>query len=73
MDLGHIFKYHKPTPKQTQSYEELRLAAWDFAAVVKNLTPKGADQAAVIRKIREAVMTANAAIALDGRLYPEGD
>jgi len=37
-----------------------------FAHVIMEHTPVCADQTAAIRKIREAVMTANAAIALHG-------
>ena len=46
-----------------QSYVRLRDAARSFAQVVRDETPAGADQTAAIRKLRECVMTANAAIA----------
>jgi hypothetical protein len=68
MDLEHVFNYHPPTPEQRPKYEELRQSAKDFAATIQRLTPNCADQWAALRHVREAVMTANAAIALDGKL-----
>lgn len=65
MDLDHLFTYHAPTPDQVARYDRLRDAAKAFAAVVVDTTPVGPDQTAAIRKVREAVMTANAAIALE--------
>jgi hypothetical protein len=62
-DLDHLFTYHPPTPDQIPLYGELREAARQFAHVVNRCCPDGADKSAAIRKIREAVLTANAAIA----------
>lgn len=68
MDLDHVFKYHAPTAGQPEKYEELRQSAKDFAATIQRLVPVCADQSAALRHVREALMTANAAIALDGKL-----
>lgn len=68
LDLDHIFKYHAPTADQLPKYEALRAAAKAFAQAIVDNTPRGADQSAAIRHVREAVMTANASVALDGRL-----
>lgn len=62
-DLDNWFSYHAPTPNQLHHYEYLREAAKAFAQAVRLHTPPGPDQTAAIRKIREAVMTANAAVA----------
>ena len=67
-DLDHIFKYHAPTPETLVSYSAIREAAKAFAVVLVANTPEGADQAAALRLVREASMTANAAVALGGRL-----
>ena len=64
--LREIFQYHAPSPFQQKSYETIREAAKHFAAVLIANTPACADRTAALRKVREAVMTANAAIALDG-------
>lgn len=68
MDLEHIFTHHPPSPTQFERYAVLRKAALEFAQVLVDNTIPGADQTAAIRKVREAVMTANASIALNGRL-----
>jgi hypothetical protein len=65
MDLDHIFAYHAPGISQTGRFQELRLQAKQFAKAILKCTPAGADQSAAIRKVREALMTANAAIALE--------
>jgi transcriptional regulator with XRE-family HTH domain len=67
-DLDHIFTYHAPEAGDSDRYNAIRVAARWFAEVIVDHTPPGADQSAAIRKVREAVMTANAAVALKGRL-----
>lgn len=62
-DLENWFTYHSPTNDQLWRYDRLRTAAKQFAAEILRSTPPGPDQTAAIRKVREAVMTANAAIA----------
>lgn len=64
-ELDNLFTYHRPTPSQVERYAAIRDQAKAFAQVVLSLTPASADQTAAIRKIREAVMTANAAIACE--------
>lgn len=68
MELDHVFKYHAPTADQPEKYEALRSAAKQFAATIQELAPACADQSAALRHVREALMTANAAISLDGKL-----
>lgn len=67
-DLDHLFSYHAPTPTKLVQYQAIRDAAKVFAQVIVDHTPVCPDQSAAMRHLREAVMTANAAIALDGRL-----
>ncbi len=64
-DLDELFTYHAPTDEQRVQYGVLRDAAKEFAGVILQNTPACADQSAAIRKVREAIMTANAAVALD--------
>ena len=66
-DLENWFMYHSPSPDQSVAYEKLRSSAKDFANAIIELTPPSADQTAALRKVREAVMTANAAIACGGK------
>jgi hypothetical protein len=67
-NYADVFTYHAPTPEQLPKYEELRRAAGNFVYSILELTPNCADQQAAIRLVREAVMTANAAIALEGKI-----
>ena len=64
--LDQIFKYHPPNPSTGPKFETLREAARHFAKVILMNVPPGADRSAAIRKVREAVMTANAGVSLNG-------
>jgi hypothetical protein len=65
--LEEIFTYHPPeNDEQLRAYKAIRDWGMALAKVICEFTPKGSDQSAAIRKVREAVMTANAAIALKG-------
>lgn len=64
--LEEFFKYHPPTPFTGPKFETLREAARHFAKVILMNVPPGADRSAAIRKVREAVMTANAGVSLNG-------
>jgi hypothetical protein len=66
-DIDDIFSYHAPTPDQVPKYEAIREAAKVFASAILANTPTCPDQTATIRLIREATMTANASIALNGK------
>lgn len=66
--LDDVFAYHAPDDEAKLHHEAIRDAAKAFATVIKNHTPVCADQSAAIRLVREAMMTANAAIALKGRV-----
>lgn len=68
LDVDHVFTYHAPSPDQLEHYTAIRDAAKRLARTILEHTPSSADQSAAIRHVREAVMTANAAIALGGRL-----
>jgi hypothetical protein len=65
--LKDIFTYHAPDADQAVAYEKLRNAAYDFSVALLELTPTCADQTVAVRKLRESVMIANAAIARHGR------
>lgn len=67
-NIEHWFTYHPPTnAKQREMYERLREAGKEMAMTILQTTPPCADQTVAIRRVREAVMIANAAIALDGK------
>lgn len=65
--LENWFTYHAPDAKQQLDYVTLREAAKVFAKTIVTLAPPCADTTAAIRKVREALMSANAAIACGGK------
>jgi hypothetical protein len=75
--IHNWFRYHPPTETAERDsmtpaevgarYERLRDAGKAFAEVIAAETPICADQTVAIRHVREAVFTANAAIACGGR------
>lgn len=64
-ELDNIFSYHAPKEGQADRYVKIRDAGKHLAQTIIGCTPGCADQTAAIRKVREAVMTANAAIAIN--------
>lgn len=65
--IDNWFKYHAPSADDLVAYEKLRSAAKSFATAINELCPESADKTAAIRKVREAVMTANASVACKGK------
>ena len=66
-ELSNIFTYHAPFGDQVDRYKAIRDAGYVLATTIHQATPSCPDQTAAIRKVREAVMTANAAIAINER------
>lgn len=64
-DIDNWFSYHPPTGTQADRYVTLRSKAKELAILIIENTPSSADQTAAIRKLRECIMTANAAIACE--------
>jgi hypothetical protein len=64
--LNEIFRYHAPDKFAAQKYENIREAARHFAKVLLMNVPPGADRTCALRHVRDAVMTANSGVALNG-------
>lgn len=64
--IDHIFTYHSPTLTTLPKFQAIREAGKYFAKVILQNVPYGQDRLTAILKVREAVMTANAGISLDG-------
>jgi len=65
--LDKWFTHHPPrNAMEIERYERIRAAGKVFAEVILAETPGCADQTVAIRKVREAVFVANAAIACYG-------
>lgn len=65
---SELHAYDKYDLDDLARYAAIRAAAKNFAMVVLLNAPKCADRSAAIREIRVAMMTANAAIALKGKI-----
>lgn len=63
--LEHVFSYHKPHGDQPERYERVRSAARTFAAALMTHCPPSEERTLALRKVQEAVMMANASIALN--------
>lgn len=62
---GELVRYHAPTEDQVMRHEQLAQAAESLIQAILAYAPDCADRTAAIRKVREAKMTASAAIALE--------
>ncbi len=66
-EIVDIFSYHPPTAEQREIYERINLAFQECAIAVAPLLPDGPGKTVAIRKLADARMAANAAVALEGR------
>ena len=64
-DLNNIFVYRKPTKEALPKFKSIRETGKTLAQVILINCPPCADTTAAVRKVREAVMTANQAIAVN--------
>lgn len=62
-DLENRFTYHPPTEGQAGRYADLRERGLDLARHINEVTPDSPEKLLAVRKLEEAVMWANAAIA----------
>jgi len=63
-ELDNIFTYHAPHGTQIQRYQMIRDAARDFASLINSQCPESREKIIAITRIQEAVMMANASIAI---------
>jgi len=67
-NLLEVFSHHPPSTEKMDHYVAIRQAATTMAETILRHTAPCADQQAAIRHVREAMFTANAAVALDGKV-----
>ena len=65
MDIDQTFTYHAPYGTQLDRYSTIRNTARSFAHLIKDSTPQSAEQTLALRHLQQAVMFANAAIAIN--------
>lgn len=63
--LGDIFTYHAPFGNQPARYNGIRAEGWRLAQQIVDNTPPSREQSLAITAVQEAVMWANAAIAIN--------
>jgi hypothetical protein len=63
------FTYHRPTPEQQAKYQLINAAACELAQLINSACPDCPDKSAAIRLVRQARMTANAAIACEPEAF----
>lgn len=66
-EITEIFSYHPPTEAQRETYEEINTAFIECAKSIAPLLPDGPGKTVAIRKLADARMAANAAVALEGK------
>lgn len=63
-DLENIFTYHHPFGNLPGYYESIRNSAKEFAYIINEVCPDSREKSLAITNLQQAVMWANAAIAL---------
>jgi hypothetical protein len=59
------FDHHQPSSGQVERILNIRKAAKQFFIVIWENAPEGADRTCAVRKVHEAMMTANKAIVIE--------
>ena len=67
-DPEYVFSHHPATPEKLKTFELIHESAKQFAKVIIERVPDGADRTTALRLLREASMMACAGVLLDGRL-----
>lgn len=66
MDIEKVFTYQQPTSEDVSNLVMLRHTALTLAKMIENCCPESIEKNEAIKKVREAVMWANASIVLKG-------
>lgn len=66
-EIEDIFSYHAPKAEQAAKYTAVNAAFVECAKLVNEVMPDGPGATVALRKLAEARMAVNAAIALEGR------
>ena len=65
-DILEMFTYHSPSEGQVKTMNTVRKLAANIAEEMNKCVPDCADKTHAIRKLREAVMSFNSAVVLEG-------
>lgn len=65
MNVNEVFTYHAPKGDQPARYVAIREKAKELAALIQESTPQSREQSVALTNVQQAVMWANAAIAIN--------
>jgi hypothetical protein len=65
MNVDQVFVYHKPFGTQPERYISIRDKAKELATLILSATPQSREQSVALTNLQQAVMWANAAIAIN--------
>lgn len=63
--IKDIFTYHRPFGDQPKKYEQLRDEAKILAILIQELCPESREKSLAITNLQQAIMWANASIAIN--------
>lgn len=64
-EIANRFTYHQPIGNQSRRYEVLRNSARALAVLIRDLCPDSRERSTALTNIQQAIMWANAAIAIN--------
>jgi hypothetical protein len=65
LNVDNIFTYHAPKGTQSDRYVAIRDKAKELAQLILDSTPESREQSVALTNVQQAVMWANAAIAIN--------
>jgi len=68
--IENIFTYHRPFGNQPQRYEDIRNEAKVLAKTIQEACPESREKALALTNLQQAVMWANASIAINETTEP---
>lgn len=71
MNVNEVFVYHKPFGSQPERYVAIREKAKELATLIQSATPQSREQSVALTNLQQAVMWANASIAINEREVAE--
>jgi len=69
-EIDNIFTYHAPSADQQKRYEEIRRVAMRLAHLINAICPESREKSIAMTNIQQAVMWANASIAINENEVP---
>ena len=71
--IDNTFTYHKPFGNQPQRYAQIRVDAKVLAHTIQDCCPESREKSLALTNLQQAVMWANASIAINERTEPNGE